>query len=216
MNKTECKTPFTQEQNDAVYRRLVAGDANARDEMIEGNMALAAFRVEEYLRNAPQMAYYRDDLIGAATYGLCEAVDSMRKKGPIRNPKPTGYLTRAIDWRITRLVDESNLIVVPQTTQDRARAEGVVIKPPRLVPEAAALGVPDSSGANDVAATELQEEILACCQDEADRKIVEMRAMNYTQKEIACEVGITQKSISCRLRAIQRRFQERNPEYADA
>ena len=68
--------PFTTEQNDEVYRRLVSGDKKARDEMIEGNMALVVHRADEYLRKAPQMAYYRDDMMSAGFVGLCEAVDS--------------------------------------------------------------------------------------------------------------------------------------------
>ena len=49
--------------------------------MIEGNTALAIFRVETYLRTSPQMAYYRDDMISAALLGVCKAVDDMQSQG---------------------------------------------------------------------------------------------------------------------------------------
>ena len=61
------------EDNDALYRRLVAGDDLA-NEMIEGNTGLVVFRVDAYLRTSPQMKYYRDDMISEGLAGLCKAV----------------------------------------------------------------------------------------------------------------------------------------------
>ena len=95
-----------------LYQRLVSGDTKARDEMIEGNMALVVYRVDTYLRNAPQMAYYRDDMIAEGLVGLCKAVDAMQKKGPVKDPRPTGYITRSVDQHIARLADEANVVVV--------------------------------------------------------------------------------------------------------
>ena len=120
----DCGGPFTMAQNDEAYKRLVTGDKKARDEMIEGNVALVVYRVGAYLRSAPQMAYYRDDMISAGLLGLCGAVDRMQKKGPVKNPKPTGCITRAIDRHISHAVDEANTIVVPYRTQATCQGRG--------------------------------------------------------------------------------------------
>ena len=79
--------PFATKENDAAYQRLVSGDESARNELIEGNMALVIHRVDAYLHRAPQMAYYRDDMISAGIVGLCEVVDRMQKEGACHQSK---------------------------------------------------------------------------------------------------------------------------------
>ena len=205
--------PFTTAENDAVYQRLVSGDESARNELIEGNMALVIHRVDAYLHRAPQMAYYRDDMISAGIVGLCEVVDRMQKKGPVTSPKPTGWITKGIDCCISRLADESNTIVVPKMTQARARSEGKPIRPPRTVSDKALVYRDDSEISGNAAATELQEEILACCEDDTDRQIVRMRSDGHTDAEIAASLGLSAMTISRRRRVVFERFNKRCPEY---
>lgn len=205
--------PFSTEQNDEVYERLVSGDEKARDEMIEGNMALAVYRTDAYLRSAPQMAYYRDDMISAGLIGLCEAVDRMRKAGRIRNPRPTGCITRAIDCQIIKVVDKANIIVVPDRVQSRARTEGEPIKPPRIVSDRALLGLHDLAFRDRDAVKELYEETLACCSNEREKQIVSMRAAGHTDAEIASAVKLSRRRVSSLREAIFNRFNERCPEY---
>jgi RNA polymerase sigma factor (sigma-70 family) len=205
--------PFTTEQNDEVYRRLVSGDKKARDEMIEGNMALVVHRADEYLRKAPQMAYYRDDMMSAGFVGLCEAVDRMRKVGLVKNPRPTGCISHAIDRAINHLVDRANTIVVPDRVQRRARAEGEPIRPPRIVSEKALFDVHDSAYQNQDALKEVYEEALACCNNKREKRIVSMRAAGHTDAEIAPIVNLSRRRVSVLREAIFKRFYERCPEY---
>jgi DNA-directed RNA polymerase specialized sigma subunit len=207
--------PFTVEQNDEVYNRLVSGDTAARNEMIEGNVALAVFRTDTYLRSNSQMAFYRDDMIGAALVGLCEAVDSMQKRGRIRSPKPTGYITKTIDQHIQVVVDESNTIVVPSKAQQRARAKGTPIQPPRVVSEKAAASVGDPSQRDKIAGDDLHEEILTCCLDDVDRQIVTMRKENLTDIHIGGVLGISQPKVLRRRKAIEERLLSRCPQYKE-
>lgn len=204
---------FTTEQNDVVYQRLVSGDEKARDEMIEGNMALVVFRTDEYLRKAPQMAYYRDDMMSAGFVGLCEAVDRMRKVGPVKHPSPTGCITNAIDRAINHVVDRANTIVVPDRVQRRARAEGEPIRPPRIVSDKALVSVHDSAYRDQDAVKELYEEALACCQNGKEKRIISMRATGHTDAEIALVVGLSRRRVSSLRDAIFKRFYERCPEY---
>jgi DNA-directed RNA polymerase specialized sigma subunit len=207
--------PFTTEHNDECYKRLISGDANARNEMIEGNIALAVYRTDAYLRTSPQMAYYRDDMISAGLVGLCEAIDTMQKKGAIRNPKPTGYIARTIDQHIVRLADEANTIVVSYKAQERARAEGKPILPPRLVSDKVLLGVDDSVFRDRNATKELQDEILACCHNAIERQIVMMRSEGYTDAQIGDVLNLSDTTISSRRKAIHSRLLERCPEFRE-
>ena len=205
--------PFTMEQNDEVYKRLVKGDKKARDEMIEGNVALVVYRVEAYLRSAPQMTYYRDDMISAGLLGLCGAVDRMRKKGPVKNPKPTGCIAKAIDRHVSHAVDESNTIVVPNRVQQLARAEGEPITPPRIVPDKALIGLSESSSRDRKETLELTEDVLACCRNDVERRVVSMRVDGHTDAEIEKALNLTH--VSRLRREIFKRFNERCPEYRE-
>ena len=125
---TDCwpvAKPFTTEQNDEVYKRLVSGDEKARDEMIEGNMALVVYRVDAYLRSAPQMAYYRDDMISAGWLDCVRLWTACRRRGRSRIQEPTGWITKGIDCHIITLVDEANTIVVPKMSATGAPGQKV-------------------------------------------------------------------------------------------
>ena len=199
--------------NVALYKRLVAGDVKARDEMIEGNTGLVVFRVDSYLRTSPQMAYYRDDMISAGLVGLCKAVEYMKARGPIKSPKPAGYITKIVDWHIAKVVDERDTIVVSHTTQKRGRANGTPSDPPKVVSEKALLGRAAPIPFTPSSVIELQEELLASCRDDLDRKIVAMRTDGYTHEEIAGTCLMSKSGITYRIRRIGERLVERCPEY---
>jgi RNA polymerase sigma factor (sigma-70 family) len=183
--------------------------------MIEGNMALVVYRVDAYLRLSPQMAYYRDDMIAEGLLGLCQAVDAMQRKGAIKNPKPTGYITRTIDQHISRLADEANTIVVSYKAQERARAEGAPLSLPRMVSDKALIGVEDAAFRDHKAAEELYEEALASCRDKKERQIVSMRAVGYTDAQIGSAMKLSAMTVSRRRKAIEKRLLERCPEYKE-
>ncbi len=209
--------PFSREKNNQVYDRLVNGDESARDEMIQGNMALVVVRVEAYLRQSPQYAFLRDDLISAGLVGLCEAVDAMQKRGRVKSANPTGYIYTAIDNHLTETVDEESTIVVPHRTQKRAREEDNPIVCPRAVGAKATESCFSRLSTADVSAGhELKDEIMACCRDDVDVKIVEMRIAGHTDSEIAEAVGLSgHQTISRRRKKIFARLKERCLEYAD-
>lgn len=205
--------PLNVEDNNALYRRLVAGDVTARNEMIEGNTALAIFRVEAYLRTSPQMAYYRDDMISEALVGVCRAVDDMQKRGAVKHPRPTGYITRVVDHHIAKVVDERDTIVVPPRTQEKARRNNSPIESPKVVSEKALSGKAAPIPYSTSALLEVQEELLASCHDYLDRQIIAMRADGYTHEEIAEKCGLSRTPITRRIKAIGKRLVERCPEY---
>ncbi len=207
--------PLTTEQNDALYQRLVSGDMKARDEMIEGNLALVVYRVDAYIRCAPQMAYYRDDLISGGLEGLCKAVDAMSQGKHLESPRPTGRITKAIDRHISNLADEANVVCVPRRTQTRARAKGKPIDPPRVVSDKILQSKEDQKYFEEKAAIELQEEILACCQTDVERQIILMRIEGYNDTEIGEKINRSQQYISSVRARLFSRFSERCPEYKE-
>jgi len=207
--------PFSREKNNEVYERLVKGDETARDEMIHGNLAVVVFRVDAHLRRAPQFKYYRKDMISAGLLALCEAIDTMQRKGQVENANPTGYICTSIEQAIGKLTDEDSTIVVPQRSQDKARQEGKKIEHPRTIGGNAAVALASRLHASDpLALVELEEEIRACCRDETDMKIVELRAGGDNDNEIAKALGLGRSTVATRRKDIYERLKERCPEYA--
>jgi len=211
--QTTRNRALTVTDNDALYRQLVSGDKLARNKMIEGNTGLVVFRVDTYLRTSPQMTYYREDMISEGLLGLCKAVDDMRSRGLVRHPKPTGYMTKIIDQHIARAVDERDTIVVPHATQKLARAKDVPIDVPKVVSDRALLGRPASTPFSTGAVMEVQEELLASCKDDLDKKIISMRSDGYTHEEIAKACSMSTSGITYRIKALGKRLVERCPEY---
>jgi len=204
--------PLSRQKNLELYSRLKT-DPAAREEMIMGNLALATVKVESFLSEVPQMAYYRDDLISVAASAIMRAVDMLKKSNQkIKNP--TGYIYRSIEVALSNVSDEESTISISRETKRVARKEGKDIDEPVAMPQSAqttlfaALETP-----NELALMELKEEIEACCQDETDLKIVRMRADGYTDQEICQETGINDATISYRGKRIEDRFVERCPEY---
>ena len=74
------------EQNERLYVRVMAGDEEARQEMIEGNMPLVIAKANSYIRRFPQLAYLRDDLHSAGFLGLVKAVNKMAE-----HDRPCGH-----------------------------------------------------------------------------------------------------------------------------
>jgi len=77
------------DENEALVRRLLAGDTSARDELIAVNQPLVYRTVTHIVRRFPASHHFRDELIGAGFVGLVNAVDRLITDGdaqrPIRN-----------------------------------------------------------------------------------------------------------------------------------
>lgn len=163
---------LTRELNDELQHKVAAGDEDARTQMIEGNMRLAASKVEQFVAQRPQFAYMKDDLLSDAFVGLTEAVDAIRDSG-VRD-STTGWLASCIQNRLllaARLeCKESG--TVPQSPSDLAYDDG------RL------------------AAAEARESVYACCEDDLDREIVRQRELGHTDTEIAESLGCGRLSVA--------------------
>ena len=124
------------EKNAALFARVVAGDAAAREEMIVGNMPLAVAKVESFIRCFPEIAHLRDDLTSAAFTGLVKAVNQMAQGCRIKQPanwNPTDCMGTWINRELGRLTEGETCIRVPHTSKDRARTEGEELMPPVVV-----------------------------------------------------------------------------------
>ena len=127
-----CK-PFCSDDNNRLYPLIAAGDADARQEMIEGNMSLAVAKVESFIRCYPNTAHLRDDLTSAAFIGLTKAVNQMVAGCQIKKPNswtPTDCIGAWINRELIELVEFDATIRLPPRSKFRAQAEGQELKAP--------------------------------------------------------------------------------------
>ena len=132
---SQMSEPLDAEKNSALFERVSAGDAAAREEMIVGNMPLAVAKVESFLRCFPGVAHLRDDLTSAAFVGLTKAVNQMAEGKAMKyegNWNPTDCIGAWINRELGELIEAEGL-VPPHTSQHRAHAQGKELAVPTVI-----------------------------------------------------------------------------------
>ena len=85
--------PLSKEEEDECISKMLLGDKNARNKLIEHNLRLVAHIVKKY----ESKEYDSDDLISIGTIGLVKGIDSYK---PAKNTKITTYAARCIENEI--------------------------------------------------------------------------------------------------------------------
>lgn len=180
--------PFCSEDNDRLYPFVAAGNAGARQQMIEGNMSLAIAKAESFVRCFPGVAHLRDDLTSAAMIGLVKAVNQMAS-GTARkydgNWTPTDCIGAWINRELGRFVEEEAFIRVPHTSKTRAKMEGEEILPPsvcNVLPEHFEMPSYEKE-------VEMRDLIQSCCTCDEEHTFVAMRELGHTLIEIAAMIN---------------------------
>jgi RNA polymerase sigma factor (sigma-70 family) len=207
------------EENEAFFKRLVAGDETARAEMIKANMPFVVRIVNDYLKDNPLNGNYRDDLIAAGFLRLVAVVNKITEITEIKNENLTEYIRKAILHEIDSALEKEQCVRVPRTSRARAKKNGKPIidrkvKPIRcLIDEAEAeygiVEVEDQKSDHRYRAIDMHDLIDSCCEDRVDRIIVKMREDHYTFDEIAKAAGVPAWRIKERLKAIEEKVMKK-------
>lgn len=184
---------LTQELNDELQQAVAAGNGAARDRMIQGNMRLAATRVELFIARRPQFDYLKDDLLSEAFVGLTEAVDDISSQGVRENP--TGWLSTCIDNQLRTAVESHDTIRVPRRTRDGNMARSRAIEDVAFTPDTEAVN-------------EAREAAYACCENDTDRAIMQQREAGQTDAQIAESLGVTRISVTRARQRLYRTFKK--------
>lgn len=196
------------EKNEELYVRVMAGDEQARREMIESNMPLVGSNVNEYVRKHPGAVHLRDDLRSAGYVGLVQAVGAMAKHSDPENSNPTGYMSIAIRREISRFSDNEDTISIPDRTQREARKENRPLDVPsvrRGIPKSVADSAPDAS--RELA--EMRDLLDSCCESEDERTILRMREEGHADRDIAEEIGLAHTTTYMMRRELEQRYQQK-------
>ena len=82
--------PLNKTDEEEATRKMLLGDKDARNKLIEHNLRLVAHIVKKYESNE----YLQDDLISIGTIGLVKGIDSYK---PSKNTRLTTYAARCIE-----------------------------------------------------------------------------------------------------------------------
>lgn len=85
--------PLSKEEEDDCIDKMLAGDKDARNKLIEHNLRLVAHIVKKF----DNSVYDTDDLIGIGTIGLIKGIDSYQKS---KATKITTYAARCVENEI--------------------------------------------------------------------------------------------------------------------
>lgn len=85
--------PLSKEDEEYYIQKLILGDKDARDKLVEHNLRLVAHIVKKYEKNTNE----QDDLISIGTIGLIKGIDSYKKS---HNTRLTTYVARCIENEI--------------------------------------------------------------------------------------------------------------------
>ena len=160
------------------------GDVNAKKTLVEGHMRLAMALVTHYdHRNIT------DDLVGAALYGLCRGVDKISMETPTHD-NLGAFLAMYIHGEIKLWLRKRNVVI---TNLDPQAPKCFDLHSDRHVG-----GVPDTS-------LDDREFIESLARDDIDHLILSRMLVEFTQREIAEELCITEAMVSKRLTKIKGR-----------
>ena len=184
--------PLCKEEEQAVFRRLAGGDAEARDVLIEHNLRLVVYIARKFENTGVGI----EDLISIGTVGLIKAVQTFE---PQKKIKLATYASRCI---------ENEILMYLRKTANR-RSEVSIDEPLNVDWDGNELLLSDVLGSDaDEVSRDMEREderlhLLRVIETLTSREqeILTLRfglygSKEYTQKQVADHLGISQSYIS--------------------
>lgn len=201
--------PLTQEDEAAAIKRLSDGDESARSELIEHNLRLVVYIARKFENTGINI----EDLISIGTIGLIKAVNTFRAD---RNIKLATYASRCIE----------NEILMYLRKNSHSHSEVSIEEPLNIDWEGNELLLGDVLGTEtDSVSGSLENEMEITVLKTAvsrlsprEREIMELRfglrgGDEYTQKQVADVLGISQSYISRLEKKILKRLKKELEQY---
>ena len=201
--------PLTQEDEAAAIKRLSDGDESARSELIDHNLRLVVYVARKFENTGINI----EDLISIGTIGLIKAVNTFRAD---RNIKLATYASRCIE----------NEILMYLRKNSHSHSEVSIEEPLNIDWEGNELLLGDVLGTEtDSVSGSLENEMEITVLKTAvsrlsprEREIMELRfglrgGEEYTQKQVADVLGISQSYISRLEKKILKRLKKELEQY---
>lgn len=191
---------MTSEATQTAYERAIAdGGHEAWNALIVSLMPVGQRRVEAFVaKNRKQRSRHKEELGSDADTAIVQCVHGTLAKGT-RVEDVEAFVAVAVDHAL--LGFDAGVFGPCPKHKSRLRAEGKGSQIPRKKELADRHECQDDS-----AADELEQEIMACCETDEERKIVEARSERKTFQEIEDELGISISTSQRIMKRIEARY----------
>ena len=185
--------PLTKEEEDMYIEKMLNGDKEARNKLIEHNLRLVAHIVKKFETTNNDV----DDLIGIGTVGLIKGIDTYSKN---RNVKLTTYAAKCSEneilMHLRKTSKQKNEISLEEPLNTDSDGNELVL--------ADILSLESDSVSKNIEQSTERELLYKCLSKLSDREkeIITLRfglvsdSEEKTQKEVADMLGISQSYIS--------------------
>ncbi len=190
----------SRKENLRLYKLLIAGDPNAREEMITHNMPLVLYLVESHLRKWPKTAHLQDELTADGFMRLVQAVDNLAKPNHSGRCNPTSFITCCLRRSFYDTMLHTPLIHIPRYDPAVSAATGTVttgvdVSKVRL-----------SNGVETPEDVDVREAIESCCETQDESVCVAAREQGYSFRDIQYAFGISRMTALRALANVLRRY----------
>lgn len=171
-------------ENTNLLAQIATGE-RAHERFIEGNMAYVIFKVGKWLDEHPEYEYLKDDLISEGFLVLAKIAKRVAIVGDLGDDSNAqGLITMSLGRAFDRLAShERHAILTPEIVNHHTYEMPIT--------------------------TDILSDILSCCKDQRERRIVILRSRGLTDEQIAPVLGFADKSGVWKIRQeIEKRYQE--------
>lgn len=184
--------PLSAKEERACVARMLEGDMDARNTLIEHNLRLVAHVVKKYYTRTEE----QDDLVSVGTIGLIKGVSSYR---PEKGTRLATYAAKCIENEILMYFRSRKKLQGEISLNDTLDADS----------DGDALSFLDVVGVEDTMYLDIQDrddcllvrKLVRDCLTEREREVITMRyglggKMPRTQREVAKKLGISRSYVS--------------------
>jgi DNA-directed RNA polymerase specialized sigma subunit len=178
-------TPSSRVENRELFQQIAAGSPQAKQRLMEGNMAYVVNKVDRFLDEIQGFNHLRDDLISQGFLVLARIAQKVEKDGVVaeKDFAPQGLMSRALRNDFLKMVYGERQVPLTE-----AVAETLLY---------------DTEDERD-----LKLDILTCCENEVETEIVNLRCEGLVDHQIAGRLGISERYVGVLRQKIHRKLQE--------
>lgn len=178
----ECGiTSSCREENRALFDRIIAGN-KAAQRLVEGNMGYVVAKVECFIDEYSNYGYLKDDLISEGFLVLARIADTLKEVNEDEFA-PQALMSKSLHNAFVQMV---------------LKEQGTTLTD----------AIADTHTHDPTPITDMKNDILACCLNVTEERIVQLRCEGLMDNRIAILVGISIRHVGRLRQEIFERFQE--------
>lgn len=178
----ECGiTPSCQEENRGLFDSIIRGN-KAAQRLVEGNMAYVVNKVIRFLDEHPGFGYLKDDLVSEGFFVLTRLANTLKEVGE-DGFSPQALISVSLRNAFLDMIGKEREVPLTDVIVDNLKYD-------------------------TTPTTDMRLDILACCLNGTEERIVQLRCEGLTDHRIALLLGMSVRHVGRLRQEIFGRFQE--------